>query len=1011
MARTLKPEDRISRYRIIGPLGAGGMGEVYRARDESLDRDVALKILPPEVVRSEDRVRRFVLEARSASSLNHPGIVTIYEIGNDRVRRSEGSREGVTPDAGKGAGRGPSAGPHELVHFIAMELVAGETLAAKIHHERTDLKTLIGYLAQAAEGLAKAHAAGIVHRDLKPGNIMVSNDGFAKVLDFGLAKLTERLARGAAFKGGPKQGFEGPSGTADSGAQGDPHNADFDSTSAPTDSVQRTGEGIVLGTTGYMSPEQVQGKPVDPRSDIFSFGCILYEAATRRGPFEADTGAERMARILRENPQPIEELNPEAPAELRKLIRRCLTKDPNQRLDSMKTLAIELREIVEEFDALSASASSGSRASSIVTLEPPRRRFTPVALALGVAAAAVVVGIAGGVVGIRALRRGLSEASAAPFQSMKMTTLTSDGIVGDAALSPDGRYLVYTRWHDDKHGLWVRQVATGSDAEILPPQKLPLGESGPDRSGGLTFSTDGEYVFYTMRDPEASLYRALYQIPSLGGPPRKRAFDVDSAVTFAPDGRRVCFLRFVSPMKLTALIVLDLESGQEQTLATVASPKFLASPSWSPDGERIAAAEVDPAGGWKARVVAFRTVDGGRETIGSDPWLRIGRIAWLPDGRGLVMAAAERSGTVPQVWLLPYPSGNPRRITNDSNLYRVKSVSSDGSTIAVLRNLAFANLFVVEAEGTHEVRQLTFNSGSENLVGGFDQAEDGSIVFHARRDEQSHLWRIGIDGSDPRPITSGRARVETPIHRCLPDGGVVYGMLGEDGVNHVWRADSDGGNARRLTTFSGEGIRGVSPDGRTVLFTRFDGMNDLWAIPAKGGEPIRLVHDSYNLFGVITISPDSRRVAVPSWVEEEGRIHDLWRIIPIEGGEPISILRLPPGAEHVAWAPDGKSLTFLDGRDPDRNLYRQRLKGGSPEQVTHWKSEAWGYDWSRDGQRLVVARGKGLWSVAANGHEETLLTEFKTGDIFGLKWARDGRRVIFTYGGTLTDAVLIRNFR
>ena len=180
MSRTLKPEDRISHYRIVGPLGAGGMGEVYRAQDQSLERDVALKILPPELVRSEERVRRFVLEAKSASSLNHPHIVTIYEIGQDRVRSGEGASE---PDS-------------STLHFISMELVSGKTLGTKIHQEKTDLKTLLGWLAQAAEGLAKAHAAGIVHRDLKPGNIMITEDGYAKVLDFGLAKLTERQATG-----------------------------------------------------------------------------------------------------------------------------------------------------------------------------------------------------------------------------------------------------------------------------------------------------------------------------------------------------------------------------------------------------------------------------------------------------------------------------------------------------------------------------------------------------------------------------------------------------------------------------------------------------------------------------------------------------------------------------------------------------------------------------------------------------------------------------------------------
>src|SRR5512138_3788086 len=276
------------------------MGEVYLAQDRSLERNVALKILPPDLVKDEDRVRRFKLEAKSASQLQHPNIVAIYEIGHDVVRS-------------------PGAGDSDPVHYISMELVSGKTLSTLIHEDRTDLRTLVGYLAQAAEGIAKAHAAGIVHRDLKPGNIMVSADGFTKVLDFGLAKLTERR-------------------------EGEP---EPDLSSAPTRLEQRTGAGMILGTTAYMSPEQVRGKPVDHRSDIFSFGCVLYEAATRTRPFVAETAVETMHKILHDTPVPIEERNPKAPAELRRLVRRCLAKSPDQRLQSMKDIALELREIAD----------------------------------------------------------------------------------------------------------------------------------------------------------------------------------------------------------------------------------------------------------------------------------------------------------------------------------------------------------------------------------------------------------------------------------------------------------------------------------------------------------------------------------------------------------------------------------------------------------------------------------------------------------------------------------------
>ena len=315
---SLQAGSTISRYRVISPLGVGGMGEVYMARDESLERTVALKVLPADLVRNEERVRRFVTEAKSASSLSHPHIVTIHEIGHAEVRTESSPAGGAETSA--------------PIHYIAMELVTGDTLRQLIHEKATDLRTLLRWLAQAADGIAKAHAAGIVHRDLKPDNIMVTKDGYAKVLDFGLAKLTERQEAGP------------------------------DLTSAPTVGGQATREGTIIGTAGYMSPEQVQGKGVDHRSDIFSFGCILYEAATRRRAFAADSDIETMHKILKDKPVPIEELNPEAPAELRRLIRRCLAKSPEQRLQSMKDLAIELNELAEEYDEL--SIPSGSRASA-----------------------------------------------------------------------------------------------------------------------------------------------------------------------------------------------------------------------------------------------------------------------------------------------------------------------------------------------------------------------------------------------------------------------------------------------------------------------------------------------------------------------------------------------------------------------------------------------------------------------------------------------------------------------
>lgn len=315
MNKALSAGTTLSHYRIVSKIGAGGMGEVYLAQDTTLDRKVALKILPADVASNHDRMERFVREAKAAAALNHPNIAHIYEIGE-----SEGTR------------------------FIAMEFVEGVTLGEKIHHEPIELVKLLRYLQHAAEGLAKAHAAGIVHRDLKPDNIMISRDGHAKILDFGLAKLIEGQGEGATGRGGE-----------------DPTIA---LSPRPPFAPSVTTPGMIMGTAGYMSPEQAQGKTneIDQRSDIFSFGCILFEAATRHKPFEGDSVIKTLHKVIYEAASPIKDFNPAAPADLQRIIRRCLAKDPEQRYQSIKEVAIELKELRRELE---------SGADSDTTVPPP----------------------------------------------------------------------------------------------------------------------------------------------------------------------------------------------------------------------------------------------------------------------------------------------------------------------------------------------------------------------------------------------------------------------------------------------------------------------------------------------------------------------------------------------------------------------------------------------------------------------------------------------------------------
>jgi serine/threonine-protein kinase len=303
--REISSKTTISHYLIISKLGSGGMGEVYLARDTKLDRKVALKILPSALAANKDRMRRFVQEAKCAAALNHPNIAHIYEIGEFENR---GSHQTVEEDS---------------IHFIAMEFIDGHTLREEIHHERTPLSKLLKYLHQVTDGLAKAHAAGIIHRDLKPDNIMISRDGHAKILDFGLAKLVEATERRL-----------------------DPE--EVDSQVGTVAMPQRTSPGVIMGTVGYMSPEQVKAKTLDQRSDIFSFGCLLYEAVTGQKPFAGDSVVDTLYKIIHDPPPAIADSNPNAPAALQRVIRRCLTKEPEKRYQTIRDTANDLEEVIEE---------------------------------------------------------------------------------------------------------------------------------------------------------------------------------------------------------------------------------------------------------------------------------------------------------------------------------------------------------------------------------------------------------------------------------------------------------------------------------------------------------------------------------------------------------------------------------------------------------------------------------------------------------------------------------------
>jgi eukaryotic-like serine/threonine-protein kinase len=920
MRSTLRAGTAVSHYRVVGPLGAGGMGEVYKAEDLTLGRTIALKILPPDLVRSGERVRRFIQEAKSASSLSHPHIVTVHEIGEAVV----------VPDGEPDAGPPGSA----QVLFIAMEFVDGETMAMKIQEGKTDLRTLLGWLSQAAEGLAKAHMAGIVHRDLKPENIMITRDGYAKVLDFGLAKLAE-ASLSAEEQDGATRAVRSP-----------------------------TRDGVVLGTVGYMSPEQVQGKQVDHRSDIFSFGCILYEAATGRRPFAAESDIDVMHRILHDKPQPIDELNPSVPAELRRLIRRCLAKDPERRLQSMKDLAIELGDLVSEFDELSPASSSGSSGQSALGAAPARpARGARIALAIG--AFGVIALIAAAILASRRGPSGDRAGEGSAFHSMRISNLTGSGRARAAAISPDGKYVAYVNEEGGKHSLWMRQVATGSDLQVAPPGN-PF--------AGLIFSPDGNYIYYTRREREDErLYSILYRMPALGGEPAKLIFDVDTRVTISPDGGQLAFVRGYPTDNLEAVVVANADGSGERRLAVAQRPAAFAltGPAWSPDGKTLAAVGQETEGG-KESIILVDAASGEQRPMGTRHWVAIGGLAWLPDGSGLVMAAAEEEGRSSQVWLVEYPGGKAQRITNDLNTYESISVTSDGRSLVTVQGVGYANLWIVPVgAGEGEGRQAT--RGRSELINQIRWSAAGSIVCRVVRDGTAALWIFGPDGSGGRKLEIGSAIVGESI-MTAEGREVLFTSARGGGAMHVWRIDSDGGQPVQLTNGPGETLADLDPRGRWFFYRSLGSEGGFWCQMLGREEAARPILRDVDAISVL-ISRSGSQASYLYFRRAGDRFELRIAMAPVDeqGGisAPASTFNTPAGLLDGRWGNREDAMALLLTRDGVSNIWLMRADDRPLEPLTHFeRGIITSFDYSPDSKQLAIGRGEILSDVV-------LLSDFR----------------------------------
>ncbi len=541
--------------------------------------------------------------------------------------------------------------------------------------------------------------------------------------------------------------------------------------------------------------------------------------------------------------------------------------------------------------------------------------------------------------------------SGAPFQTMGITRLTHTGKSPSAAISPDGKYVAYSVADGGKQSLWLRQVATNSDVQIVPPAEVHYPTP--------TFSHDGNYVYYM----QAKDSRTLYQIPVLGGTPRKLMVDVGRYVTLSPDDKQLAFVRFSRKDREYALMVANADGTGERKLATRKPPSWFGDPAWSPDGKTIA------VGAWPQSIgdvdiVAVPT-GGGPERVIGQKWAQIIRLAWFFDGSGLVVSARGQWGLPMQLWQVSYPSGEARRITNDLNTYSDVSLTKDATVLAAVQTEFDSSLWVVPQSGPAQARQLTSKTNKREGIGGLAWTPDGRLVTVGG----SLLWIRDADGSNPRPLTPQGSYTRPAIS---PDGKtVVFESLFRAGSTGIWRMDTDGGNLKQLTRGDADRHPDISPDGKWVVYlSSHSGKSTLSRVPIDGGEPVELAPNLS--FSTPSISPDGKLIAFGTGEFPKRRV----AIMPFEGGEPIKTLDIPSadnwGPPILRWTPDGQAIAYVERRNGVSNIWSRLLSGGPPKQLTQFTSEDhinW-FAWSRDGKQLALSRGK-------DTNDVVLITNFR----------------------------------